>query len=672
MSAPESLVKSKPAQQQPGSVLRPVAQVVIDSSLPHLDRTFDYRVPPELDEIARPGVRVKVRFAGRLTDGFLLHRVEQSTHPGVLSPLTKVVSAEPVLSPEIAALSRRVADRGAGTMSDVLRLAVPPRHARVEKSPPREPAPPVRAPEPGGWSRYADGPSFLTALAGGRSPRAVWPTLPGPTWAAELARAVQATLSSGRGAVVALPDVRDAERLAVALRDAVGEQAFVVLTADVGPAERYRRFLAVSRGAVRAAIGTRAAAFAPIRDLGLVAIWDDGDDLHAEPRAPYPHVRDVLVLRASQTGAAALLGGHAPSVEAEVLIESGWARSLAADRGVVRVTAPRVEVAGSDQAVARDPAARSARLPDLAIEAVRRSFAAGLPALVQVPRRGYQVGLSCQECRAQARCSACGGPLARTAAGRAPVCGWCGRSGEAWSCVHCSGTRLRAVVVGERRTAEELGRAFPEVQVLTSAGDAVRTDVPGGVALVVATPGAEPIAAAGYGAVLLLDAWSLLGRPDLRAAEEALRRWFNAAALARPAAEGGHIVLVGADAGLPVAQALVRWDPLGFAAAEATGRRSLGFPPAVRLAAVEGEPATVAGFVDELLAVPALADLTAHDRADVLGPVPIDETTERLLVRVPRTAGAVLASAISSVQRARSPHKNIPVVRARLDPAEIG
>ena len=43
-------------------------------------------------------------------------------------------------------------------------------------------------------------------------------------------------------------------------------------------------------------------------------------------------------------------------------------------------------------------------------------------------------------------------------------------------------------------------------------------------ALVVATPGAEPQAVGGYAAALLLDGWMLLGRPSLRAAEEAFLR----------------------------------------------------------------------------------------------------------------------------------------------------
>ena len=89
----------------------PVARVAVDVPLAHLDRPFDYRVPAHLDDAAVPGVRVRVRFAGRLVDGFLLERVAESEHAGTLAWVEKVVSPEPVLTAEVAALCRAVADR---------------------------------------------------------------------------------------------------------------------------------------------------------------------------------------------------------------------------------------------------------------------------------------------------------------------------------------------------------------------------------------------------------------------------------------------------------------------------------------------------------------------------------------------------------------------------------
>ncbi|HEY5394057.1 MAG TPA: primosome assembly protein PriA, partial [Trebonia sp.] len=443
------------------------------------------------------------------------------------------------------------------------------------------------------------------------------------------------------------------------------------LTADLGPAERYRRWLKARRGEVRIVAGTRAAMFAPVENLGLAVLWDDGDDLHAEPRAPYPNAREVLALRAHRAGAAALIGGFARTAELAQLVQAGWARDLAPDRATLRAIAARVRPAADDRELGRDQAATTARLPSLALRAARAALEAGGPVLVQVPRRGYLAAIACGRCRAQARCVAlvggasCNGPLRLAGQQATPDCRWCGALATSWRCVHCGHDRLRAIVTGATRTAEELGRAFPGVKVRTSGGDLVLPTVPDEPALIISTPGAEPLAGPGpgYAAALLLDGWALLGRPSLRAGEEALRRWLAAAALVRP----DGTVLVHADSGLAATQALIRWDPVTFAERELAERAELGFPPAVRMAAATGDAAAVASL------------LAGTDPAfEVLGPVPVEhgaaaetEDQVRALIRASRARGADLARALQAAQAGRSARKEGGGVRVQLDPAEL-
>ena len=832
-----------------------MARVCVDVPLPHLDRLFDYLVPAELHETALPGTRVKVRFAGQLVDGWLIARAAASD-VAKLAWLDRLVSPERVLTDEVAGLARAVADRYAGSLADVLRLAVPPRHARAEQSRPA-PAPaaaPAAAPapapaaataaaaadppptetgsdgrrttapapddmveartsadrfpppttdiprdaslpavgaagdaslsaggatgaaslppaeavgdasltaagaaadasvpaaggtgdaslsaagtagggsvpaaggtgdaslsaagtagggsvpaaggtgdaslpaadptggvsplavdraggvpslavdsvggasapvvDPGGWSAYTAGGGFLRALADGRAPRAVWSALPGEDWPARIAEAAAVTAAAGRGVVAVVPDARDLDRLDAALAAALGKGRHVALAAGLGPAKRYRAFLAASRGEVRVVAGTRAAMFAPVADLGLVVIWDDGDDLHAEPRAPYPHAREVLLTRAQRAGAAALVAGYARTAEAQLLLDTGWAREIAADRATTRRRTPAIAPTGDDPQLARDPAAATARLPSLAWDAARAALRAGAPVLVQVPRRGYLPAVSCATCRAAVRCAACAGPLALRSSHAVPACRWCGRVAGDHVCPHCGGRALRAAVTGARRTAEELGRAFPETPVRTSGRDEILTEVPAAAAVVVATPGAEPAAEGGYGAVLLLDTWALLTRADLRAGEEALRRWMAAAALAKPASAGGRVVVV-ADGAVPVVQALLRWDPAWYAARELAERRELRFPPAARMTSLTGTPEAVADLL-------AAAHLPAE--AEVLGPVPAAEGQERFLVRASRARAADVARALHDAAGVRSARKSPDAVRVQVDATDL-
>ncbi len=610
-----------------------MARVVVDVPLAHLDRPFDYLVPPELDEQVVPGCRVKVRFAGRRVAGYVVERVATSAHDK-LAPIATVVSSEPVLRSEVLALAREVADRYAGSLVDVLRLAVPPRHARGEKAPRPEA---VEIPDP------------QVAPPQGRT---VWTALPTDDVAREVAGLAAATAREGRGVVVCLPDHRDVQRWSATFAEVLGPGGHVELTAALSAERRYRNFLAAARGDRLVVLGTRAAAYAPVHDLGLVVVVDDGDDAHAEPHAPYPHTREVLLLRSARTGAAALLVGHARSVEAQSLVESGWARDRSDDSEHRRAAWPRVEVTDGSEA-----GTAPVRLPQRVVRLVRDADG---PVLVQVPRRGYRSALACQRCRTPARCRVCEGPLAQHRGGADPVCRWCGHS-EPWQCLHCSGTVLRAPVVGHVRTAEEFARTFTDREVVTSGGDTVLDTVDDPRSLVLATPGAEPPATGGYALVVLLDTWLTLSRDDVRVVEESHRRWFNALALARP---DGRAIAVGEAALL---QGLVRTDPVGVAIRELADRTATHLPPSGRLATIDGPAAEIEPLVTQ--------PWTPH--TEVLGPVPVpvlsgggppgEASTVRLVLRAPRSEGAQLAAALRRHQIERSAAKLAPW-RIRVDP----
>ncbi|MHA7155075.1 primosomal protein N' [Arthrobacter sp. TMN-50] len=629
----------------------PVAQVILDSPLPHLDRVFDYAVPEELAGSAQPGVRVKVRFSGREHTGFIVERSATSESTTRLLPLMKVLSEQRVLTPEVLALSRAVAARYAGTVSDVLKVAIPPRMARVdtafavatEFAAPgpavsdfaapepfaHEPAAPdSAAPGPADptaarealFDRYNNGASFLRHLAAGHNPRAVLTSLGGygpRDWPAEIAEAVAAVWHAGRGAVVVVPDQRDLARVEAALDHRLGAGNVARLTAEDGPTPRYRNFLKLLHGRVRVAVGTRSAAYAPVQDLGLVCVWDDGDELHQEQRAPYQHIREVLLLRAEQEGCAALLAAGSQSTEAHRLVSTGWAQMIAANRSEVRRSVPRVIHTGDEFQLARDPLAARARIPHVAWQAASEGLARG-PVLLQVARTGFSPALACEECREPARCTACTGPLAQTGRGGAPGCRWCGKPDPRWTCANCGSPRLRATVAGATRTAEELGRAFPGSKVYSSAGEHILDTVPSTPAVVVATPGAEPLVQGGYAAVILLDGSAMLSRESLRAGEDTLRRWITAALLARPAADGGLVVIT-ADDSTAVGH-LVRWDPQGAAGRELSTRTDLGLPPAVRFAALSGSREALAAFS---------GDLDSGLFLRTVGPMPVPGRTGR-------------------------------------------
>ena len=691
------------AELEASGVPNPVARVRVDSTLPQVDRTFDYRVPAELSEDAVPGARVRVLFNGHELTGYIEERAATTdwTRTSLL-PLKSVLSRVPSVAPEIFALAEALADRYASTVANVLRLAVPPRIAALDKkyapllpgyesdylgdsapvstsdapehaesehvasesaesepstvstasiatassaaasnatdlyawlATPGAPAPFVLdppalnpdAPDAASvFSDYENGAEFIEDVAAGAATRAVMTVLPGHlehTWADVLATALAAAAASGRGAIAVVPTAKNLDLLEAALAERLPADSFVRLSSDSTPHTRYHGFVKARLGQVPVVIGTRAAAYAPVANLGLVVCWDDGDSSLVEQRAPYCHARDVLLLRASAEGTAALFAGFSMSSEAARLVRTRWASHVRAPRALVRDYSPRIFSTGSEFELARDPLAAMARIPHLAFEHARRALVRG-PVLVQVARSGYIPSFSCERCRMPARCGECSGPLSVASGSSVPSCSWCGHLAQQWRCSECGFTHWRYSAAGATRTAEELGRAFPNVPVISSAGDHVRASVGPEPALVVATPGAEPVAFGGYAAALLLDADKMLRFDSLRAPEAALRRWLNAAALVRPAALEGTVVTTASPS--PVEQALVRWDPAWFAREELEERAQTGLPPAVRTAAVTGAEADVRAFMEELLGSSAL-DERVREQLRIVGPVPLDQ-----------------------------------------------
>ena len=686
------------AELEASGVPNPVARVRVDSTLPQVDRTFDYRVPVELSEDAVPGARVRVLFNGHEMTGYIEERAATTdwTRTSLL-PLKSVLSRVPSVAPEIFALAEALADRYASTVANVLRLAVPPRIAALDKryapllpgyesaylgdsapvstsdapesaasehvasestesgpstasaassaatsiatdpyawlATPGAPAPFVLdspalnpdAPDAASvFSDYENGAEFIEDVAAGAATRAVMTVLPGHlehTWADVLATALAAAATSGRGAIAVVPTAKNLDLLEAALAERLPADSFVRLSSDSTPHTRYHGFVKARLGQVPVVIGTRAAAYAPVANLGLVVCWDDGDSSLVEQRAPYCHARDVLLLRASAENTAALFAGFSMSSEAARLVRTRWASHVRAPRALVRDYSPRIFSTGSEFELARDPLAAMARIPHLAFEHARRALARG-PVLVQVARSGYIPSFSCERCRMPARCGECSGPLSVASGSSVPSCSWCGHLAQQWRCSECGFTHWRYSAAGATRTAEELGRAFPNVPVISSAGDHVRASVGPEPALVVATPGAEPVAFGGYAAALLLDADKMLRFDSLRAPEAALRRWLNAAALVRPAALEGTVVTTASPS--PVEQALVRWDPAWFARRELEERAQTGLPPAVRTAAVTGAEADVRAFMEEFLGSSALPE-RVREQLRIVGPVPLDQ-----------------------------------------------
>lgn len=664
---------------------RPVAQVLLDSALPQLDHLFDYAIPPELAEVLRVGQRVRVPFRSqqRKAFGYVVGFSEASSFGGELSPVAELVSPVPQLTPEVFALVRAVADRAGGSAGDIIRLAIPTRQVRIEKQHLAAAAAahddaPQSGPESGAEPELdglevSEADAIATRLTAGE--RLALTASHGPVrlatgewvggWAKQLASIAISVFAEGRSAIIALPDYRNLDQVLDAL-SALGHDGAVRVDSRQSNGERYASFLRALDQVPRIIVGNRSAVYAPAHALGAILMWDDGDPLFAEPLTPYVHARDSALVRAEQSGAGLFFAAHARSAEVERLTLIGYVDP--------QVNPPRrTRVIHADASIAPD--AFAGRVPEYAAWTIREGLKTG-PVLVQVATPGYAPVSVCGDCGDLARCGACGGPIGFRVAGRA-ACRWCGQHAGGWACASCRGNRLAERGMGSARTVEQFERQFRGARVVLSDGDHPRESVDARPALVVATRGAEPIAAGGYRAVVLLDVERLLSLENLRAGEDCLRWWENAAALAAP---DGYCLV--ASGGGPVVQAFVTGRTEEWLRAELSDRQALRYPPAVRVASVTG------GIQEVDRALAALRTPDTLTGVEVLGPTPVlsrdpalrdASGIARAIVRfeyargaevAKRLRGALVADAAgaSSRQKGRAPGRARPeALRLRFD-----
>ena len=619
------------------------ASVLLDTSLPQLDHVFEYRIPEALLGVVRVGSKVSVPLRGgaRFSDAYVTALIDKPEFTGDLQFIEKVISPVSLLKPDTLELARKIADRQAGSAMDVLRLIIPARYVRAEKTFLAEPLNPNQF-----SGEILAKPSEFSALdisTGSRYAIKVPPRLEltsqttSSNWVELFAALAAEQLVKGSSTVLAVPDFRDIEKLEQALIAAGLERHFIRVDAKLSGQERYVNYLRSLTEEPLIIVGNRSATLAPAHNVGLVVVWDDGDPNFEEPLAPYAHARDIALVRQSLSGCSLLFASHTRSLETQRLVELGFFTEVT----VNEVAQPEIVLTDAHLEEGISPS----RIPSAAWLGAKKALDCG-PVLVQVASPGFSPALVCSGCNERATCSSCYGPLRLAHRNSSPSCHWCGNLNATWTCRGCGGIHLRPIAAGTERTSDEIGRAFPGVKVIVADGQHIITTIPATPAVVVATPGAEPVAEGGYAAILLLDGERLRGREAFRVDEDVLRNWSNTIALAKTDAT---VFINGA--GITLGQTLVESAQVRWAAHELADRMQIHLPPAVRVASISGASEMVRTTCDEL---PPLA---GHR---VLGPVGQPDGSSRALVFFEYKDGGKLAShlraaVVTSATRSKKP-----------------
>lgn len=517
-------------------------RVAVESPLLQLDREFDFLVPKELSNAVGWGFRVKFKLgrAKSETTGLIVELLERSEW--AKTPITAVVSNRPYLTREMFDFCKEVSLRQVVALGEILQMACPQHMPRIPLEDP--------TPAPMGTKSITNE-VFLT---GGQVK--VGDNLL-PAWASLFVDRAAKQLANGNSSILIAPEAADVEQIAIAAR----ERKLDVIVWEMTPKSlRFQNFhRAVDQ--VRVVIGTRSAVFAPVANLGLIAVADDADDSYREVGSPHTNLRDLALLRTAKK-ASVLFAAPYRSVELQRLVEIGYLEEAAES-----ARPPRISFSPPGE-----------RIDETSIKLARDTLKKG-SLLVLLPRKGSSSAAYCQDCGERLRCKCGGYGWEKTK--DVFQCRVCAKS--IVECANCRATNFRRGRSGSTRTVAEVGKMFPN-SVIYEATLESKPDLRDRInQIVVATPGSAPRLKKGYSGLLILDSDIWLSAQSIHAEQNAIRDWCEAMELLSPE---GRVVIAGLgdNLGKPIAL----WQHREIARAAYLDAKQLRLPPAVRFVKITG------------------------------------------------------------------------------------
>jgi primosomal protein N' (replication factor Y) len=444
---------------------------------------------------------------------------------------------------------------------------------------------------------------------------------------------------------VIVPSARELNRLAALLVQA--GIAFTSLDSNLPRADRYRNFLTVSLGGSELIIGMRGAIFAPIPNLTDIFLHQESSEHYFERRTPYWNAREVAWMRSKLSSVNLHLTGYVPSLDV----------ALDIDAKEVKYQASREKIT-----VVAQPSSSGELIPSKIYQQIRKALLLG-PVLFLVPAKGYATAISCAKCRNIAMCE-CGGKLSKSSAKSEPVCVLCSKRYQNWKCGWCGEARVFLASRGIERFAEEIGRSFPNQLVIQSTANDPSDYVGNEPALVISTPGVEPIAESGYAAVVILQVDRFLSSSASNGIERAYANFFAASALL---SDSGVMALVHDD-GAPIISALTTWNPATISKREIEQRVSLQLPPITNAVLVLADSTELIRLKSALES--AEQEGRAPNSLRVYGPTASGSDGMKLTLLVDPTEVLELVGLLREINKRRAISKK-PMLSYRINPYSL-
>ena len=280
------------------------------------------------------------------------------------------------------------------------------------------------------------------------------------------------TLKQGRQALLLIPEISLTPQVVQYFQSRFGSRV-ALIHSGLSLSQRFDTDKLIRRGEISIVIGTRSAVFAPLPDLGLIILDEEGEHSYKSEQSPRYHAAQVARMRAGYNHAALVLASATPSLESMYLAERGVYQLLRMPERYNQAPLPAVSIIDmNEERMNGNRSPFSVALADAMAENLQK----GEQSILLLNRRGYHTLLQCTKCYEPVYCPNCSVPMTYHKANGSLMCHYCGHvQPPVTKCPKCGNDRMRQMGFGTQKLEEELQALLPDARILRMDADTTMT-----------------------------------------------------------------------------------------------------------------------------------------------------------------------------------------------------
>ena len=229
-----------------------------------------------------------------------------------------------------------------------------------------------------------------------------------------------------------------------------------VLHSRLSEGEKYDEYRKIVEGKVHIVVGARSAVFAPFKNLGAIIIDEEHTTSYKQDNNPKYSAIEIAIERAKNNNAIVILGSATPSLETYARSIKGLYTLVELKHRVNTNNLPLVEIVDMSKEKHRG-SIFSSRL----ITEVNKRLEKHEQIILLLNRRGYSSFITCSNCGYTAKCPHCDITLTYHKTSNTLRCHYCGYADKMNDiCPSCGEKAIKTLGTGTEKVEEEIKKVF--------------------------------------------------------------------------------------------------------------------------------------------------------------------------------------------------------------------